>query len=68
VTIQGTVSALSGGCPLLSFKVDGQDVHTLPTTKFTGGSCSKLKDKQKVKVTGLLQLGNFVLASSVEIK
>jgi Domain of unknown function (DUF5666) len=68
VTIHGTVSALTGGCPLLSFKVNGQDVQTLPTTKFTGGNCSKLKDKQKVSVTGLLQLGNFVLASSVEFK
>lgn len=67
MTIEGTVSGLTGECPLLSFKVDGREVHTLLTTKFTGGSCSKLKNKQKVSVTGLLQLGNFVLASSVEL-
>jgi hypothetical protein len=67
MTIKGEISGLSGSCPLLSFKVNGQEIHTLLTTKFSGGNCSKLKNKQKVSVTGLLQLGNFVLASSVEL-
>jgi outer membrane biosynthesis protein TonB len=68
VTLEGAVSGLKGDCPLLSFKVSGQEIHTLPTTNFTGGNCSKLKNKQKVSVTGLLQVGNFVLASRVELQ
>jgi hypothetical protein len=62
------VSGLSGDCPLLSFHIGSRDVQTLPTTVFSGGNCSKLKEKNNVTVTGVLQLGNFILASKIDLK
>jgi hypothetical protein len=65
--VEGAVSNLSGTCPLLSFQVDDKDIHTLPTTTFAGGNCSKLKNNNDVKVTGTLQAGGIVLATRVDL-
>jgi hypothetical protein len=53
---------------VLSFKVGDKDIHTLPTTTFSGGNCSKVKEHKQVKVTGALQLGDFILAARVDLK
>jgi hypothetical protein len=68
LTVEGAISGLLGSCPVLTFQVGGKDIHTLPTTTFSGGNCSKLKNNKKVTVTGALQLGNFILATRVELE
>jgi hypothetical protein len=66
-TLDGKVSALVGTCPLLTFDVDGREVHTLPTTVFSGGKCSDVKKNKQVTVKGTLQVGGFVLATRVTL-
>jgi len=67
VTVEGKVSNLLGTCPALSFEVDYRQIHTVPTTVFSGGKCSDVKKGKNVTVKGSIQLGGFVLATRVTI-
>lgn len=55
--VAGTVSALGGLCPDLTFTVDTQPVVTTVTTEFARGDCSKVADDLQVEVQGTLDLG-----------
>ncbi len=65
--IEGTVGALSGTCPNLSFRVNGTPVTTTASTTFSGGGCSAVKNGVKVEVEGARQTDGAVLASKVEV-
>ena len=67
VKLDGSVSDLSGGCPNLSFTVDGTTVTTDGDTAFDGGACSDVQNGTEVKVEGLRQPDGSVLASEVEL-
>jgi hypothetical protein len=64
--VHGTVSALEGACPAVTFTVDNTTVSTTPNTRFTGGTCAQLTDGTAVAVDGTLQDGS-VVAAGVEI-
>jgi len=77
VGIEGQISSLSGSCPTVSFVVNGPVNHadalaktTVTTgreTKFSGGSCGDLGNKNKVRVSGTMSADGVVAASSVEL-
>lgn len=67
VEIEGSVSALSGACPTLTFTVKGKTVVTTSLTKFDDGLCSGVQNGVKVEVKGLTQSNGSVLARKVEL-
>lgn len=66
VEIQGAAGGVSGTCPTLAFNVNGYVVRTNGSTTFTGGTCGTMKSGLKVKVKGISQADNSILATSVE--
>jgi hypothetical protein len=64
--IQGAAGGVSGTCPNLTFGVNGYTVKTNGSTTFTGGTCATMKSGLKVKVKGISQADNSILATSVE--
>lgn len=68
VEIEGSVGGLKGTCPAVTFGVNGYDVATNGSTKFTGGTCAELKSGNKVVVKGTRQANGSVLATDVTRK
>jgi hypothetical protein len=64
--IQGAAGGVSGTCPNLTFGINGYTVRTNGSTTFTGGTCATMKSGLKVKVKGISQADNSILATSVE--
>ena len=63
----GTVSSLTGTCPVLSFTVGGRLVRTDDGTQFTQGNCKHLSNGMDIGVTGTLDWRRRARdASSVE--
>jgi hypothetical protein len=52
VTFTGSVSNLSGACPVLVFNVAGRQVVTDADTRFTGGNCASLRNGRSVEIDG----------------
>jgi len=65
-TLTGTVSALSGTCPTLTFVVAGSTILTNSGTRFDGG-CSAVRNGRKVEVKGTTPVVGGLLAAAVEI-
>ena len=63
----GTVSSLTGTCPVLSFKVGGRLVRTDNGTEFMQGNCKHLSNGMDIGVTGTLT-GDTVYATQVQLK
>lgn len=78
VSIEGGISGLSGGCPNLTFAIDGPvegvrtpaktTIITGSATTFTGASCDDLQDGDKVLVTGSMGADGRVTAATVELR
>ena len=64
---EGTVSALSGGCPMLMFMVKLTKVTTSAGTQFRGASCSGVANGVKVEVRGTRQTDGSIAATGVTI-
>jgi hypothetical protein len=64
----GTVSSLTGTCPVLSFRVGGRLVQTDNDTEFMQGNCKHLGNGMDVGVTGTLTTGGAVYATQVQLK
>ena len=63
----GTVSGLTGTCPVLSFTVGGRLVQTDDGTEFIQGNCKHLSNGMDIGVTGTLT-GGAVHATQVQLK
>ena len=63
----GTVSSLTGTCPVLSFKVGDRLVRTDNGTEFMQGNCKHLSNGMDIGVTGTLT-GGTVYATQVQLK
>jgi hypothetical protein len=63
--VSGTVSALSGTCPSLTFTVRSTKVMTNASTQFKGVACSALANGSSVDVEGTRQTNGSVLATHV---
>jgi len=68
VELEGTVSGLTGSCPVLTFTVKGTTVKTSAATKFEDGNCTGVRNTVKVEVKGTRQSDGSVLASKVEVE
>jgi hypothetical protein len=62
---EGSVGALRGTCPNLSFKVKGDDVATTADTTFSP-TCSAIRNGSKVAVSGTVS-GQTIVASTVTV-
>jgi hypothetical protein len=67
VDAQGTVSALGGACPALTFSLSGTMVKTSATTKFEGLACAEIRNGDKAEVEGRKQPDGSIAASKVQI-
>ena len=63
---RGRVSNLSGGCPTVAFTVDGRQVATDASTRFTEWPCSELRNGAEVKDEGE-QRGTVVFATTLDV-
>ena len=67
VRLSGSISALSGQCPSLSFTVSATPVITIGSTGYSGGKCKDLRNGDSVVVTGTVQADRRVLATLIEV-
>ena len=67
VELSGTVGALVGTCPNLTFTVQGTTVDTSSSTLFTA-NCAAVANGATVQVKGLKQPGGRVLAAEVKVE
>ena len=68
VELKGAIAGLGGGCPSITFTVSGSTVTTSASTRFDDGSCSSLKNGDRVEVKGVRQHRTMVAASRVAEK
>lgn len=64
--VDGKISALSGSCPNLRFRVDDWTVTTDGATEFRKGDCSKARDGEKVTVRGFATADRTLQARRVD--
>jgi hypothetical protein len=65
VQAAGSIAALQGSCPSITFSLAGTVVSTSPVTLFAGGPCSQLSDGAGVSVDGYRQSDGSIAATSV---
>jgi hypothetical protein len=65
--IEGSVSALSGTCPVISFTARSTSVTTTSATRFDDG-CSAVRDGRRVEVRGVRQTNGSIVATRVKIE
>jgi hypothetical protein len=63
--IEGSMGGLRGTCPSLTFKVNGFSIATTSATSFPTDGCSSFKNGDKVRVRGLRQADESVIATEV---
>jgi hypothetical protein len=68
VELNGAIAGLGGGCPSITFTVTDSTVTTSGSTRFDDGSCSSLKNGDRVEVKGVRQSPTMVAASRVQKK
>jgi hypothetical protein len=67
VEVKGTVSALGGACPGISFSVNGTAVAATSVTRFEDGLCSTIANGTRVEVKGIRQSNGTVQAAEIDI-
>ena len=63
---EGTVSALSGTCPTISFVLRGITVRTSAATRYDDITCAQVQNSVRLEVHGRRQADGSVLADRVE--
>ena len=65
VQAAGSIAALQGSCPSITFALGGSVVSTSSVTVFDGRACSQLSDGTAVRVDGYTQGDGSIAATSV---
>jgi hypothetical protein len=65
VHASGSISALQGSCPSITFALAGSAVSTSSATMFDGRPCSQLADGTMVRIDGYRQSDGSIAATSV---
>ena len=65
--VEGTVSALSGSCPSLTFMVGTTKVTTSASTQFKATLCSQVTNGVKAEVKGIGQADGSIAATRVAV-
>lgn len=63
----GTVSALAGTCPTISFVIERKAIRTDGGTSFGEKTCAAVKIGLRVEITGVAQSDGAMLANSVRL-
>ena len=66
VEVEGTLGALSGGCPAIAFTVATVKVTTSAATRFDDTSCASLKNGDRVEVKGTKRSDGSIAATRVK--
>lgn len=66
-TAVGTVSALTGACPAITFKLDGKVVVTDAATIYGDKTCADVKNDLKAGALGIAQANGSILAKVVKL-
>jgi Domain of unknown function (DUF5666) len=66
VKLDGRVSSVAGGCPNISFVVDGERVAADGSTEYRKGKCGDVDNGREVKVEGLKT--DVVHATKIELE
>jgi Domain of unknown function (DUF5666) len=65
VQASGSIAALQGSCPSITFALGGSVVSTSSVTVFDGRACRQLSDGTAVRVDGYKQGDGSIAATSV---
>jgi hypothetical protein len=65
VEIEGSISALQGSCPAVTFSIRSTAISTTDTTTFVGQTCGQLANGVSVIVDGNRQDGGAIVATRV---
>jgi hypothetical protein len=65
--VTGTISALAGSCPNVTFVLSGTTVRTSDKTRFEGGACGDIKDGVRAGVMGPKNTDGSINAQLVKI-
>ncbi|HYM21700.1 MAG TPA: DUF5666 domain-containing protein, partial [Vicinamibacterales bacterium] len=66
--VEGVLSALTGSCPAVTFRVSTKTVVTNTSTKYEDTTCATLSTAGRVEVEGTTQSNGSLLATKVERK
>jgi hypothetical protein len=64
----GSVAAVTGSCPALSFSVGGRSVKSTSSTEFKDGSCGDVKSGVMLEVKGTAEKDGSVTASRLKFE
>jgi hypothetical protein len=65
--IEGSVSTMTGTCPVISFTARNTSVTTTASTRFDDG-CSAVQDGRRVEVRGTRQTNGSIVATRVKLE
>jgi uncharacterized protein DUF5666 len=65
VEIEGSIAALQGSCPAVTFSIRSTAISTTATTTFVGRTCAQLANGVSVIVDGNRQDGGAIVATRV---
>ena len=66
--LKGTVGALSGTCPTITFTVSGVTVKTSSATRFEDGWCAGVQNNARVEIQGRRQTDGSMQADRIEVE
>ena len=66
--LKGTVAALSGICPTITFTVGGVTVKTSGATRFEDGWCAGVQNNARVEIQGRRQSDSSIQADRIEVE
>jgi uncharacterized protein DUF5666 len=66
--VEGTIGALSGSCPNLSFAIGSQRVITDAATRFKDASCIQFVNGTRARAKGTQQSNGNILARELELR
>jgi hypothetical protein len=68
VEIEGSIAALQGSCPSVSFTIRSTAISTTAATTFVGSTCGQLANGVSVTVDGSLQSSGAIAATRVSLR
>ena len=68
IELEGRIESLSASCPSVTFRLEGQNVFTLPATEFKPVPCGLVINGTTVKLTGRRMSDGRVRADEIEMR
>ena len=68
VEVAGSITALQGSCPVVTFSIGSTAVSTTANTTFSGRTCGQLANGQSASVDGYLQSNGAITATRISLR